>query len=547
MPGLGAAEFDSAIAANVVWPLTATDFLDMSGSEIRNVEYLELEEITTPAAQASHGKVYTKTDDNLYFQDGAGVEHEMAKSALFLPLTGGVMSGDIDLNGVGELILDADGDTKINSLADDTLNLICGGSTCITVGANILMFASTVFRDDVFTTWGNSNDARAKWDTAETTDMFKFGITGPFVIGPTTDHGIDRYGGSAPPFGLVIRADDATATNRMDLYQAGTVSNIEARAGTGQLRSIGVIAFSWASTMLQAYKKLRHRDGIGATFGTADDAEIRWDTAETTDMLKVGLPASGTALVIGPVAGLGTDEYAGVDPPFGLAIRADDATALNRLDLYHDGTDAHIDAKAGNLILDVAGSPVMSIESIVVNMLQQIRLIDDKEFWIGTGDDIRIRWDTSETTDLGKLGLPSGGKAFVIGPIGDNGVDRYGASPPPFGLAIRADDATAANRIELYHDGTDGNVDAVAGQLHLRTGGTLFLSMKAASGVTFADGIDMRFGSTTGTTIGGVTGEKLAFWGATPIVQLAKADYNDWAAFGDVVDALVAVGLFDAA
>ena len=39
---------------------------------------LALKEIATPTADANYGKVYTKTDNKLYFQDGAGTEHEIA-------------------------------------------------------------------------------------------------------------------------------------------------------------------------------------------------------------------------------------------------------------------------------------------------------------------------------------------------------------------------------------------------------------------------------------------------------------------------------------
>jgi len=35
-------------------------------------------ETTTPTADADFGKVYTKADNKLYFQDGAGTEHEIA-------------------------------------------------------------------------------------------------------------------------------------------------------------------------------------------------------------------------------------------------------------------------------------------------------------------------------------------------------------------------------------------------------------------------------------------------------------------------------------
>ena len=40
--------------------------------------HVELLETTTPAAVANYGKVYTKNDNKLYFQDGAGAEHEIA-------------------------------------------------------------------------------------------------------------------------------------------------------------------------------------------------------------------------------------------------------------------------------------------------------------------------------------------------------------------------------------------------------------------------------------------------------------------------------------
>ena len=37
-----------------------------------------INETTTPAAVANVGKIYTKSDNKLYFQDGSGVEHEIA-------------------------------------------------------------------------------------------------------------------------------------------------------------------------------------------------------------------------------------------------------------------------------------------------------------------------------------------------------------------------------------------------------------------------------------------------------------------------------------
>jgi len=39
---------------------------------------LNLKETTTPTADTNYGKVYTKNDNKLYFQDGAGSEHEIS-------------------------------------------------------------------------------------------------------------------------------------------------------------------------------------------------------------------------------------------------------------------------------------------------------------------------------------------------------------------------------------------------------------------------------------------------------------------------------------
>ena len=50
-----------------------------------------------------------------------------------------------------------------------------------------------------------------------------------------------------------------------------------------------------------------------------------------------------------------------------------------------------------------------------------------------------------------------------------------------------------------------------------------------------------------GNVLVGTYGGLIGFFDATPVAQRAKADYNNWAAFTDVVDALVALGLFDTA
>lgn len=54
-------------------------------------------------------------------------------------------------------------------------------------------------------------------------------------------------------------------------------------------------------------------------------------------------------------------------------------------------------------------------------------------------------------------------------------------------------------------------------------------------------------GHTNGLKIGTAATDKLGFYGKTPVVRLAKASYGNWAALSNVVQALVDIGLFDAA
>jgi phage baseplate assembly protein gpV len=57
---------------------TFSGSLTAEGDIIGNSGILSLQETTTPTATTNYGKVYTKSDNKLYFQDGAGTEHEIA-------------------------------------------------------------------------------------------------------------------------------------------------------------------------------------------------------------------------------------------------------------------------------------------------------------------------------------------------------------------------------------------------------------------------------------------------------------------------------------
>ena len=45
---------------------------------ILNQTLIALKETNTPTADSNYGKIYTKSDNKLYFQDGGGTEHEIS-------------------------------------------------------------------------------------------------------------------------------------------------------------------------------------------------------------------------------------------------------------------------------------------------------------------------------------------------------------------------------------------------------------------------------------------------------------------------------------
>ena len=68
---------DCTLRMNGAVGIGLTPTANMDGLSIE-AGLLTLKETTTPTADANYGKVYTKNDNKLYFQDGGGTEHEIA-------------------------------------------------------------------------------------------------------------------------------------------------------------------------------------------------------------------------------------------------------------------------------------------------------------------------------------------------------------------------------------------------------------------------------------------------------------------------------------
>lgn len=62
----------------LIFTLDQSGNLTVTGSLTSVGGYVSLAEITTPGATADYGKIYCKADNKIYFQDGAGTEHEIA-------------------------------------------------------------------------------------------------------------------------------------------------------------------------------------------------------------------------------------------------------------------------------------------------------------------------------------------------------------------------------------------------------------------------------------------------------------------------------------
>jgi len=140
-----------------------------------------------------------------------------------------------------------------------------------------------------------------------------------------------------------------------------------------------------------------------------------------------------------------------------------------------------------------------------------------------SGNNAGLRFTTSDTTDA--LIIQSGGNVGINTTGPDRKLDVLDASNP---------------QLRLTHTGGSVYVD-----LQAESDGDLSIE-PTGSNINIIDK-NIVLGTTTGSQLGTAAAQKLGFFGATPVVQRAKADYNNWAALGDVVDALVALGLFDAA
>jgi len=206
-------------------------------------------------------------------------------------------------------------------------------------------------------------------------------------------------------------------------------------------------------------------------------------------------------------------------------------------------------------IIDSSGSPVMEFvdDGSAGGAFGQFRV-----YYLAhedAGDQV-VFWSTKQgSSQLVRIDVTPSGNTFSA--EGTTGLETIIKSPA---VGLVATDYIYGQRIELTGDTDDASGATITG---LDIKNTNAVGSATRYGIKMDDanfaysvytkspvGIidtDIVLSASTGTKIGTATTQKLGFWNKTPVAQLAKASYNNWAALSDVVQALVDVGLFDQA
>lgn len=112
---------------------------------------LALKETTTPTADADHGKVYCKNDNQLYFQDGAGTEHFVTLDA-----AGGDFSDGGDVAGANRTLGNTDA-YSLGFLTNNVARISIAAGGAVTVTGNLIASGDITLGNTGFiTTTGGS-------------------------------------------------------------------------------------------------------------------------------------------------------------------------------------------------------------------------------------------------------------------------------------------------------------------------------------------------------------------------------------------------------
>jgi hypothetical protein len=127
-----------------------------------------------------------------------------------------------------------------------------------------------------------------------------------------------------------------------------------------------------------------------------------------------------------------------------------------------------------------------------VNIYAYLNILDNSIQSFGSGDDVRMQFDTGQTNNSLLIGVgvgtsgQSGNIIFIEN--GDIDVDFGHAISSNPTLYIQSADATStSDYLKFWHDQTDGNIDVGSGSLNLMTGGIAALTIDSTGLVSVND------------------------------------------------------------
>ena len=106
-------------------------------------------------------------------------------------------------------------------------------------------------------------------------------------------------------------------------------------------------------------------DDIPITFGSAQDVQIEWDTAQTNDLLMIGVTmGEGSCVMILDKADMATNFALAARTNPCLLVHSADATSANQyVEVQHNGTNGVINVGNGSLAIQIAGTEALLVGS----------------------------------------------------------------------------------------------------------------------------------------------------------------------------------------
>jgi len=425
--------------------------------------------------------------------------------------------------------------------------------------------------------FGTSADASLLFNTYPTNDSLYLGLDATsrtLVVGDVADISYNfAHDNQSDPTIFVHSANQSTSQwisishNQTDgVINAGTNLRItpytQFGAGTTShgLSGSGSVLVS-DEFEVQSYSFFRANarliDNVNLMLGSSSDVALQYSTGQTAHAVLLGLSADSRNLVICEKADMGTNFGHTQQTNPTLFIHSANTATDEWISIAHNQTDGVINAGTNLRITpytqfgsgttthglgasgDVLFSGKLEVDGLVyfddaIVCYGHINLSDDKFLRFGDGQDAALYYSTAQEVDTLYLGVSDDSRYLIIAEYLDRATNFGHTQQTNPTIFIHSANTATDEWISISHNQTDGVINVGTGAIKFVDN----IKLEAHSIIT---------DTSTGMNIATAAAQKIGFYGVTPVTQRAKANYNNWAAFTDVVDALVDLGLFDAA